>query len=534
MELRARIRPLPRRAALIGACVALLVTALAAAIAPSAHAAKKKKAPVVTKVSPLDIAVGEKLTIRGRNFRTGRNKNTVVFKRSGARAVFAKAEVGTKKMLRVTVPANVQKYFALKGGNPVPTRFRLRVLAAKFGKKFTKNKISPVISGPRPPQPVTPSGDGDCDGDGAKNKNDGDDDNDLLADVTEKAIGTDECQLDTDSDGVEDGYEYQSAKDLNDDEHQNPNDVLPYPGKRPYPNPLFADANLDYDGDGLPLASEQALWRYTYGVNGMATRTLTPLSYSDGLQYSLYRYENGDRGRRYPNQLHSTYPMQQRFMFWATNNGYGNVRLSSAWAFDAPVGAVNDVYDIRDVDLDKVLDPAEVYPADFDGDGWVSDDERDEDADGLWNQLEVRGPLAGAGYWKACYSIEGAFPIEYAGTRVDDADSDGDTVLDGADDQDHDDVPNVMEVSRMRASQYDDREGNVICKPDPELLKPRDVDGDGKPDKEILNHPTAYGRVNPFNPCLPFPDSRTCPKYQDIGEGAYAPFDLSPNWVAIQ
>ena len=98
MELRARIRPLSRRAAFAAACAALLVSALAAAIAPPAHAAKKKKkAPVITAVAPKDVAVGEALTIRGRNFRTGRNKNSVVFKRAGARAVFVKAEVGTKK-----------------------------------------------------------------------------------------------------------------------------------------------------------------------------------------------------------------------------------------------------------------------------------------------------------------------------------------------------------------------------------------------------------------------------------------------------
>ena len=35
--------------------------------------------------------------------------------------------------------------------------------------------------------------------------------------------------------------------------------------------------------------------------------------------------------------------------------------------------------------------------------------------------------------------------------RLDDEDSDGDGVRDGADDQDHDDVPNVMECSRVRA-----------------------------------------------------------------------------------
>ena len=35
--------------------------------------------------------------------------------------------------------------------------------------------------------------------------------------------------------------------------------------------------------------------------------------------------------------------------------------------------------------------------------------------------------------------------LDYAGTRLDDADTDGDGMRDGADDQDHDDVPNVME-----------------------------------------------------------------------------------------
>jgi hypothetical protein len=538
MELRARIRPLSRRAAFVAALVALVASAVAGAVAPSAHAAKKKKAPVITKVSPLDVAVGEALTIRGRHFVAGRKKNTVVFKRHGARAVFVKADVGTKKMLRVTIPATVQKFFVVKQGNPVPTRFRLRVLAKKFGKKFTRLKHSPTISGPRPPQSVKPSGEADCDEDGIKNKHDDDDDNDLLSDVTESAIGLDACKADTDGDGVEDGYEYQSAKDLNDDEYQgDPNQVLPYPGKRPYPNPLFADAGRDYDGDSLTLADEQMLWRYTYTVNLTATRTLSPLSYSDGTQYSLFKYVGG---RRVPAQSFSDYSMQSQFLTWASGNGYQYIRLSSNdGPFDGLVGTVNDVYDIRDADLSKGVDGWETNPAD-DGDGWVSDDERDEDADGLWNYVELRGPMTAA-YWKGCYTIEGAFPIEYAGTRPDDNDSDGDGTVDGADDQDHDDVPNLMEISRMRASRahdgtrtaLNDREGNVDCKVDPELLKPQDVNGDGQPDKQVLRHETAYGRVNPYNPCLPFADSRTCPRYVGF-DAPFAPFDLSPDWVAIQ
>ena len=87
---------------------------------------------------------------------------------------------------------------------------------------------------------------------------------------------------------------------------------------------------------------------------------------------------------------------------------------------------------------------------DLDTDGCVSDDERDEDADGLINYDEVSGRMT-SGWWKGCYPSEGQYPIPYAGTKAFDADSDGDGVLDGADDQDFDDVPNIMELSRNMA-----------------------------------------------------------------------------------
>ena len=87
---------------------------------------------------------------------------------------------------------------------------------------------------------------------------------------------------------------------------------------------------------------------------------------------------------------------------------------------------------------------------DLDADGYVSDDERDEDADGLTNYDETtdRCPPTGG---RSCYTAEGAYPIKYAGTKAIDADSDGDGILDGADDQDFDDVPNIMELSRNMA-----------------------------------------------------------------------------------
>ena len=109
--------------------------------------------------------------------------------------------------------------------------------------------------------------------------------------------------------------------------------------------------------------------------------------------------------------------------------------------------------------------------------------------------------------------------IAYPGTSPTDADTDGDGVRDGADDQDHDDIPNLMELSRIAASGYFDGAGT--CKPDPDAPEPPDTD-----------HPTAYGRVNPFNPCLPvhrLAHLRQVPVNGDTG----APFDDSPNWYSL-
>jgi hypothetical protein len=423
----------------------------------------------------------------------------------------------------VTVPATVQKFFLVKAGNPVPTRFRLRVLAKRFGKKFTSLSRSPLISGPRPPKPVVPSSEADCDDDGVKNGVDGDDDNDLLADITEKAIGTDGCKLDTDGDGVEDGYEYQSAKDLNDDEYQgDPNQVLPYPGKRPYPNPLFKDAGVDYDGDVLRLAEEQALWKFTYNVNRSSARTLEPLSYSDGNQYSV---NTRVAGRRVPALSVTGYDRHAQFLNWAGANAYMTVLI--------PVGPTPGYHDLRDANMSNTLEPWEEQYADLRPNGWLSDDERDEDADGLTNYDETHGRMTPE-YWIGCYSMEKPYAVAYAGPKVDDADSDGDGVLDGADDQDHDDVPNVMELSRWAASGLDDSQDGSPCRVKAGIVFDQtDNNGDGKPDNPNSVHPTAYGRVNPFNPCLPSKYSRTCELHPSLS-GAGAPFDDSPNWFSLQ
>ena len=123
-------------------------------------------------------------------------------------------------------------------------------------------------------------------------------------------------------------------------------------------------------------------------------------------------------------------------------------------------------------------------------------------------------------YWADCYTIEKPWHITYAGPSHVDADSDGDGVRDGADDQDHDDVPNVMELSRNAASGLDDRKPGMLCTPQ-----------DDPPLPEDFWHPDEYGRVNPFNPCLPNTKSRTCPKIVNAELGA--PLDGSPNWYSL-
>ncbi len=579
---------------------ALLVPVIAVGSAPAAKK-KAKKYPTVTSVRPMAVAVGETLEIRGKNFRRGKNRNTVVFKRDGARAVFVKAPVGTSKLLRLTVPSSLAEFFASRNGAPVSTRFRLRVLASRFGKSFTRDKFSPVVSPARPAgtPPGPPSAaapDGDCDGDGLKNGVDADDDNDLLDDSVELSLGLDPCKPDSDEDGVPDrfefdcdrngvlnrdqadddsdllsdteetsigtnpcsndsdgdtvpdGYEYQSARDLNDDEHQDPNSYLPAPFKKPYPNPLNGDGGTDHDGDSLTLVDEYRLWA-KYGT----TSTLDNLIYSAGEAFSLSARDGS--GHRRPTQPTVGYDKHRDFMNWAGGlgqwagqRGYDPVMLqvsdSRPWHEESNRAAyglldMNRTDGVEDSPWDNAAGQgrdgyrfSERYYYDLDNDGFVSDDERDEDADGLTNYDEAHGRMTPE-YWAGCYDEEKPYGVEYAGTDLTDPDSDGDGVRDGADDQDHDDIPNVMELSRNAASGWVDW-GFATCTLDPDKMVDSDLDEDEMPDDAPLTlHPGTYGRVNPFNPCLPMTNSRTCDRHPGINNGG-APFDGSTNWMSLQ
>jgi hypothetical protein len=117
--------------------------------------------------------------------------------------------------------------------------------------------------------------------------------------------------------------------------------------------------------------------------------------------------------------------------------------------------------------------------------GPTNDDYRDADADGLSNFDEFNGPMSGQGWWDKAYKSEKPYTEVYAGTSAIDPDSDGDGLLDGADDIDHDLWTNAQEVYR-----------------------------------------TPY-RTQPFNPCLPDYNSPTCSDHQPF-ENAYPPFDVLP------
>ena len=189
------------------------------------------------------------------------------------------------------------------------------------------------------------------------------------------------------------------------------------------------------------------------------------------------------------------------------------------------------MFDIRDINRDGSVSPDcggtfdELLYFDFDCDGFLSDDERDEDADGLTNYDESHGRMTPS-TGRVATQARPPFAIPYAGTSMTDADSDNDGIRDGADDQDHDDVPNMMELSRMIASV------NLAAQPDPRPYGHNETNGSSCVPLEGLNpkdprHPGDYGKVQPFDPCDPAIWSRTCDRHPLLGG------EPDPNWWSL-
>ena len=326
--------------------ITLLLLAILLLAVPAADARAPR--PYVKSVTPLRASVGEQMTLQGFYFRKGYAENTVVFIAKDGRVSYVKSEHSTRKTLTVIVPQKVERLLNVdQNGTRVPTKFRVKVIARRMSRVSKSVLAQPTIG---------PDVGGDCDNDGNPNPTDNDDDNDLLPDSIELDIRTNPCVADSDGDRMQDGWEYLSALDLN-------TNALPYPGKKPYPNALYPDRDIDYDGDGLYAWTEHALW--------WAGGRKYPLDYSDGTQTSV----------------------------------------------NEPTGS--DTWN------------------DFDGDGFASDDERDFDNDGLANIYEFRAPDFQE--WSP------PFPGSIRPNMFE-ADTDGDGLLDGWDDQDHDDVSNIDEL----------------------------------------------------------------------------------------
>ena len=86
---------------------------------------------------------------------------------------------------------------------------------------------------------------------------------------------------------------------------------------------------------------------------------------------------------------------------------------------------------------------------------------------------------------------------------------------DGADDIDHDDLPNLMECSRT-------------------MVTTLAQDSRPAPADPPANRMTTYinGFVNPFNPCLPSKTSRSCNSYPSLDAG-WAPYVSSDKYFYV-
>jgi IPT/TIG domain len=454
--------------------ICLLALSAVALPVSSASAAKGPK-PVITKVSPMRVSVGKLLTIYGRNFKPGVNRNTVIFRASNGRTVFGKPVRASRTKLVVRVPTGASRLLSLENSQQQPTRLKLRALAGKFS-AFTVRRLSPV---------VVPN----ATGEGCERRTDFD--SDLLTNQEElDTTKTDPCNPDTDADGIIDGWEFWSAKDLN-------IKAVPYPGRRPFPNPLDPSDGLssivDFDGDGLTTGEEFRAWKVSGSSFDRSNLSKGP---SPPDHESVLGYSDGTQASR-PNET----PRVPDFR----SNRVPNY------------GMPNPPYE---------------FPAfyDFEPGAWW-DFERDADADGLNNFIESsRGP-GQASWWGGYFGQEaiqipawpkvkpgcaGQSPGDFTTRRpflsldLGDADVDGDTLLDGEDDQDNDDWINIVELYETQKDV--DGNGNVV---------PAEENEDGElvavcagVELPTINRDGFPYVVNAFNPCAPNPRSRTCPYYK--------------------
>ena len=124
----------------------------------------------------------------------------------------------------------------------------------------------------------------------------------------------------------------------------------------------------------------------------------------------------------------------------------------------------------------------------------LNDGEQDADGDHLSNWDEANGGMQ-PDWWKNAYDgsdggqKETPYPlVDYPGTDMLDPDTDGDGIIDGLDDQDHDGLTNQFEVARPFnwSDTYvsTDHNWNSVT-------------------NTMAPGADPYARLNPFNPCKP-------------------------------
>ena len=160
-----------------------------------------------------------------------------------------------------------------------------------------------------------------------------------------------------------------------------------YPVKRPYPNPLYADADTDFDGDGLTQRDEYYAW-VRYGGSK------ADLNYSDGCQDTPQRAAAAARPRRFPAASRGSTSI-------ATASSPTTRRTSTptGWATGTrPTAGMVYEYWTAVYELEKPYRPqygaVDFLDPDTDGDG-LPDGSDDQDYDDVNNISELdRGP-----YW---------------------------------------------------------------------------------------------------------------------------------------
>ena len=413
-----------------------------------------------------------------------------------ARPSSSRPRSGTTKLLRLTVPAKLEVRAPdarrRSRADPLPpARAREEVRQELHEGLALPDRRSRAAADAACAAPRVLA-DGDCNGDGIKNKDTNDDDGDLLTDTARSC-----AQPHRPVQGRQ--RRRRRHRRLRDTSRPRTStttstraqSVLPYPEKRPYPNALYPDANVDYDGDSLDAG------RGVLAVAGLARSPRRPRSADLLRRQPVLDLQPRRLGP--PARLAAAGSVREDadFFNWASHAGYGQVSFGGT-SYAPPDfnhdGTVSSSPSVDGVEPDYYRSELGYY--DFDSNGKLSDDERDEDADGLTNFDETHGRMVPS-YWSGCYAARrrtrSPTRARAPSMRTPTATACGTARTTRTTTTSR----TSLELSRNAAS------GHIIV--------------NSCSDKNGVKQSPDPGRVNPFNPCLPNPSARTCARHPGIG-----------------